>query len=338
MFFNNNMKQTILILYYYTISLGVYIPFLVNYLRPYYNVEFKNITNLKYSNTNKYICIIPTDVPSMEFYNRLSNSKFTCSNKNIYKILDNKDICTKLVKKYKSVKHIPTLYKFTRGSISKFILNYPAKKYILKLNNGEGSFEQKIISKNNILTLNFNKYTSYILQPYITNYYIYSYDAIVKEGYIISELFSKIIKKNGVKFSDFFTAINCEVLNTNDIHYPYIKQFANNLLNDLRYTGFIEIEFLITKNNIYFLEINPRMCGHISQLDNNYNSIYFNKIVIPYLEIYNIHIPKHKITNNIISGTNPVISLIFFYKNYKYTIIILFIISVLIAYYFIKKS
>lgn len=288
---------------------------------------------MKKVNSNNYICIIPTDVPSMEFYNNLDNSKFTCTNKKIYKILDNKDICTKLVKKYKSIKHIPTLYKFTPKSITRFVNSYPYQKYILKLNNGKGSFEQIIIVRYKIQNINFKTYSDYILQPYISDYYIYSFDAIVKNGYIISELFSKITKKNGVKFTDFFLAINCEVLNTNHINYPFIKQFSKNLLRDTQYSGFIEIEFLVKENNIYFLEINPRMCGHISQLDYNYKSIYFNKIIIPYLSEYNIYIPRHKISSRILYGTNPTISLIFFIKNYQFTIIIFLITSFIAGYY-----
>ena len=330
------MKDDILIVYSYIASLGIFIPFLTRYLRPYFNIVFKNISKINIRYLDKYICIIPTDVPSTEFYNNLSISKFNNKHKNIYKILDNKRICTKLVSKYKEVEHIPTLYNFSKNSIKKFIKRNPENKFIFKLNNGEGSLEQSIVSRSSITNINFDKYSSYILQPYITDYYIYSFDAIVKKGVIISELYSKILKKNGIRFIDFFTSIKCKILDANDKHYSNIKSFCHKVLFDIKYSGFIEFEFLVTKNYIYFLEINPRMCGHISQVDNNYNCIYFNKIIIPYLGMNNIYIPKHIIVSNITTGTNPILTLIFFYYNYKYSItliIIFLIIGFLLGYY-----
>ena len=92
----------------------------------------------------------------------------------------------------------------------------------------------------------------------------------------------------------------------------------------------MEIEFLVTRNKIYFLEINPRVCGHLSQLDKNYNSIYFNEIIVPYIKFYGYNVPKHHITYQTFSGTNPITTFIILFSTYKYTISILLIIYICI--------
>ena len=80
------------------------------------------------------------------------------------------------------------------------------------------------------------------------------------------------------------------------------------------------------------------MCGHISQVDSNYKSIYFNKIIIPYLAIHNIHVPKHDIISNITSGTSYIMEILFLYKNYKCLFILEILLLLLIIYGYFTTS
>ena len=327
------MKPTLLLLYKYKGSLCVFMVFLIDNLRPFFNIYVKHIESIDKSDIHKYDCIIPTDTPSNEFYNSIATSPFKSEFEDTYQILDNKAICAEFVKNLKWVDKIPTLTDINKKSVKNFMLKYPSDKFILKSTDGEGSFFQKIISSKSMFEMDVSGYKEYILQPYIDNYYVYSLDILAKDGKIISELYTKISKKNGVSFIDFFTSIRCEILKSQGPIYKKIQMFSNDLVNEIKFSGMMEIEFIVTKDKVYFLEVNPRMCGHVSQLDKNYNSIYFNNIIVPYVRYYGYKLPKHKITSLCISGTNPTITIMYFLKNYKYTISILFLFTVMLIQY-----
>ncbi len=328
------MKPTLLILYKHYGSLCVFMVFLVSYLRPYFNLHIKSIDKINIDKICYYECVIPTDTASQEFYNTLKYSPFQIKYQDTYLILDNKANCYKFVQDIQDIDNIPTLLDINKNSIEKFILKYPSHKFILKSRDGVSSFSQTILSSKELFEINSSKYKNYILQPYIDNYHIYSLDLLAKDGIVISELYTKISKNNGVSFFDFFTSIKCEILKSSGAIYKKIQLFSNRLVKKIHYSGIMEIEFLVTKDRVYFLEVNPRMCGHVSQLDKNYNSIYFNNIIIPYIRYFGYRLPRHKITSSKISGTNPTITILYFIKNYKYTLFILFIITLISLKYF----
>ena len=152
-------------------------------------------------------------------------------------------------------------------------------------------------------------------------------------------MYSKINKKNGVNFWDFFRGINAIILDNDDKFYSKIKSFSDKLIKHTKYSGILEIEFIVKNNLIYFLEINPRMCGHISQLDKGFNSAYFNNIIIPYINEYGINdIKKHNIISNITWGTNPYITAGYILNNYKYSLTIIILVSIIGFISFRSKS
>jgi hypothetical protein len=274
---------------------------IIYYLRKYENLNILRTTHLDLLNEDDVV--IPIDVISQQIYFK----------NNIYSKLNNKKICHEMCLKFKDVNHIPTFSNIT--DLINFIENNDYKKYIVKTNNGFGSFNQSFLTKDYLLNNNYKFKDNTIVQPYFDNYEIHSLDLVVFNGQIEKDYYSKIIAKNGVNFIDFLTNIKSEVLSRNTLFYNTIYSFCKKILKEHNYTGFIEFEFIVKNNNIYFLEINPRITLHLSQIDKNNNSLYFNNIIIPYLNHYDINIDKLEIENTkMFSGSSAYVLFKFIIK------------------------
>ena len=297
--------------------------FLLYFLKPYnLLVEEKHIST-DISNIFGYDAYIPTDVNSQYFIHKHKLTKHPIKNPQIFNYLDDKYL-NKDINYYKNnfnVLQIPTLYDINFQNINKFIEKHKSTKYLFKHRNSNTTQNQIIIKSEKLLE-NYQKYTKdYILQTYINNYYIYSFDAYIINGDIISYFYTYVNKLNGIKFKDYLWQVKTIILNKHDKYFQDIKNFCESVAKQFNYTGIIEYEFIVHNKNIYFLEINPRLCGHLSQLHWN-KSPYFNEIIIPYLNYEDIPIPSQQINTRYLSGTNILSSyMIFILLYYKYIII-----------------
>ena len=330
------MKK-ICILYDYTISRGIFNIFLLYFIRQYgLVVDEKHIsTNLNL--LLKYDIFVPTDVNSQYFIHKHKLTKNPMENYYIFKFLDDKYLNQKirfnedLFKIYR----IPTIYNVNFKNITNFVKKHKSEKYIFKHRNSDSSKYQVIMNyKDTIINFkNFNK--NFIMQKFIDNHYIYSFHAHVINGKIINYLYNYIDKLNGITFSDYLWQIKTVNLDKNDKYFYNIKSFVVAIVKKYNYSGLIEFEFLINNNKIYFLEINPRMCGHISQLHWN-KSPYFNEIVVPYLRNEGVQIPYERIDVKNLYGTNVLSSYIFFILLfYKYIFLLLIIVCTVIYFIYI---
>ena len=301
------------------------------------NVYFRYLHFISQDDIESYDAVIPIDVDTQHYYNSLKSSPFLSKYNDTYKNLNDKELCFEIVKKYKQINHIPTLTNKSKMTIKEFITKYPANKYIIKNTKGYASFYQQIISREVLLTKTHVNLSDSILQPKFDNFDLYSLDAICKDGVIINDLFT-IIGDTGLKFTDFiFSTVHSEVID-NALLYNPVKSFCDDVVRDTKYSGLIEFEFIITNNqDVYFLEINPRICGHIGQKDTNKNSIYFDKIIIPYLRFFNIPIKNNVITETKYSGTNLYNLLPLIYNLNPLFFIILGTFYIVLLLIFIKK-
>jgi hypothetical protein len=256
---------------------------IIYYLRKYENLYIFKTSHFDLLKADDVV--IPIDVIAQQMYFK----------SDIYTKLNNKKTCHDLCRDYKDVNHIPTFDNIK--DLLKFVKNNNYVKYIVKPNNGYGSMNQSFLTKEFILENKYIFRAETIVQPYLDNYDIYSLDIVAIDGNIIDDLYTKIVSNEGVKFIDFLTNIKSEVLSRNTLLYNQIKSFCRKIIKEHNYSGFIEFEFIVRNNTIYFLEINPRICEHLSQVDKNDNSLYFNKIIIPYLNHYDINIDKLEIQN-----------------------------------------
>ena len=255
------------------------------------------------TNISQYDAVIPLDTVSQQWYNSLEVSPFKSYYPNIYDMLDNKAICYKMVKNIQYISQIPTFICNKQDNMHNFISKNPHDKYIIKHTTGYASLYQSIVTPKQLLKMSKSYLKDCIVQPKLDNFKLYSLDVICKNGVIINDLFT-VVGDQGIKFTDYiFHSINTEVIN-NKVLYSPIRLFCEEVIKNTRYSGLIEFEFIIQDETIYFLEINPRICGHIGQKDINKNSAYFNNIIIPYFKEFNIILPNQLIINNHYSGTS----------------------------------
>jgi len=285
--------------------------------------HIRMVTNIK-----EYDCVIPIDTASQQWYNSFEASPFKSHYPTIYEMLDDKAISYNMVKNINHVSHIPTFIYNDESNLNNFVEQNPHDSYIIKHTAGYASLYQSIVNRNELLSMTKKNLKDCIIQPTLTNFKLHSLDIVSKNGVIINDLFT-IVGDQGVKFTDFiFSSVNTEVI-TNKTLYRPIRLFCEEVLKQTHYSGLIEFEFIIKDENIYFLEINPRMCGHIGQQDINNNSAYFNNIIIPYFKEFNIILPNQQLIYNNYSGTSVknLVRLIFNLNP------ILFIVSVIIYIY-----
>tara|TARA_Y100000389_G_C17438018_1_gene506751 strand:+ start:451 stop:1710 length:1260 start_codon:yes stop_codon:yes gene_type:complete len=297
-------KYKILILYYNP----VFILDLYGRLKTYdnCNVYIDHITVFNSMESKKYDAIVPSDFESQEFINNNNINCFKCG-ENIYELLDNKRKINKIFRKtpLKNIKLIPTLEKLNKNSINKFIKKYPSNDYIIKHSKGYAGAWQEIFNKNNINNIDIDTYKDYILQPKLTNFKLYSFDAVCQNGEIID--FIVINYKNFSNFEynllNIKSLVESEILRTGKL-YDKIISDSKKIINYTNYSGIIDIEYIVKENGMYLLEINPRISGNILCSDNlTNNGLYFNSIVIPYLKEQGIILEDKVEYNQNLKGT-----------------------------------
>lgn len=278
-----------IILYISKTGAYYWICFLISWYFAQRDCIVKFIQSIDSKNKNKII--IPCGVKE---HCILFNSK-------IYKKLDNKTKCYKLMNKYKDI-FDKTEIKLINSYNYKYIkTNQPNIKtnVIIKPNNGRGSIG--IEYKEDYIYNIIEEYKKYQIQDIITNKYGYEFICCCKDGEIISNVCIKtdIVNRN---ILSYIRGIDGNIVENEKI-YNFVKMF----IEIIKYNGFIEFEFIKDETDIYFMECNARISGWIN------NEYIFDKIIIPFInEFYNVNIKTiYYINKKILSATE---SRIFFIK------------------------
>ena len=148
------------------------------------------------------------------------------------------------------------------------------QKFILKHRKGQGSMYNKIVSRP-IYTLIHEYADTHQIQEFINADKTIAVDGFCSQGKIQSlfysvqkgPLFFKDYKDNGFSMEYCTTFPNKEICN-----------FIKSLLDRISYHGFFQFEFLLDQQQeIYILECNPRISGHV------FTQNYYSTIILPYL-------------------------------------------------------
>jgi hypothetical protein len=104
-------------------------------------------------------------------------------------------------------------------------------------------------------------------------------------GVSVSCLYGKILGAYSYRTFEAITEATqqkgVDAVRNNYIVYPEIKEFIKKLVTKVSYNGFIEVEFIIDKNDkIYIMECNPRISGSLRVPP------YFDWLVDPYIQNY----------------------------------------------------
>merc|ERR1712232_117731 len=126
----------------------------------------------------------------------------------------------------------------------------------------------------------------YVLQPYYENVQVWGWDAFLLDGEVISEIigFCPPLTDDAHKMGYEYN-----VVDGGDIH-DKIKAFNAEWVRQHKISGFCGVEFLfnLDRQELFLMEVNPRISGSIACFDNDQRSPYFHRLVMPYLERFEL--------------------------------------------------
>lgn len=255
-----------------------------------YNIECRIINDLNKIDTEDAI-VLPIDIEASKecFRNKIEGA--LVSSEKTYEMLDDKNKCYEFVKKL-NIPIIPTFSCSENTQVINFVNSFPYNQiFIAKENGGKGSNGMVLLSNEDLINkCSNNELGNFVIQPYLDNNILYSFNVVCKDGVIVSSLLVKqetlynrenIMKKN-------ITSVNRTIIDETDSIYHKVRFLSVSILNKTKYSGICEIEYLYrnNENKLLFLEVNPRISGHIMLIYED-RFLYIDKIIIPYLNTIN---------------------------------------------------
>ena len=228
--------------------------------------EVEVVDNIKNLNPST-CCIIGTNVEfQYTIFKYLNNT-------NYYQMFDNKtSFYTFLNKNRELWDGLNLIPSYDKSYIGENIY----KSFLVKHNNGSGANLNKVITGN--------------LKDIINNY---SNNSQIQEILTVKHIlgisvccrFGKIIGVYSYNSIGEITAQNCKngfpAIRYNYMIYPAVRNFFKKLVKYTSFNGFLEIEFLIDKNDkIHIMECNPRLTGSVRVPQ------YFNLVINEYIKHY----------------------------------------------------
>ena len=255
-----------------------------------YNIECHIINDLnKICNEDAIVLPIGIEASKECFRNKIRGA--LVSSEKTYDMLDDKKKCYEFVKKL-NIPIIPTFSCSEDNQVINFVNSFTYNQiFIAKDNAGKGSNGMILLSSEELIQkCSNNELDNFVIQPYLDNNILYSFNVVCKDGVIITSLLVKqetlynrenVMKKN-------ITSVNRTIIDETDNVYHKVRFLSNSILNKTKYSGICEIEYLYrnNENKLLFLEVNPRISGHIMIIYED-RFIYIDKIIIPYLNTVN---------------------------------------------------
>ena len=266
--------------------------------------------------------IIPNGIQAQK---RLGNylqykNKFLVNHDYIYDKLDDKINFYNMIRQHDILKN--SYIRLINTYDSKYKGPNKYSKFIIKHRKGAGSNDNKIVT-DNIYNL-IKKYgDDYQIQDILDVKKIHGINYLCKKGKLISGL--DFIYSGFIDNDNNYSDVKQELKNVEQKYVDVISK----IVEKVNYNGFIELEFLEdTNDNIYLMEINPRISGNIKctvQQDEYTYAPYITNLLAPYCDIItkkiddtnlsnklelinysdgieiiyqgNLHVPKHKPCN-----------------------------------------
>ena len=275
------------------------------YLWRNYNINVKlfsvNSNKLNLLDKKKDI-VIPLSIEARNKCYELNFEKCLTNSSILNTSLDDKAKCSEILN-HLNIPIIPTfsLDDSEGDSISKsqkikknlimFCNKYNSKNYIVKYNRGKGSYKISTYSKLDLINnLDIDKYTDYVIQPYLENVELLAIDCLCKDGKIVEFIINNaplFYKKNQIGLNKYYNFYHYKI-NENNIYFHRIVEYSKKIIEGVNYSGFIEIEYLCNKkdNTVLTMEINPRISGNISFIAGN-KLPYIDIFIIGYINIFN---------------------------------------------------
>lgn len=275
----------------------------IKYIYSKYNIKIHLITNL--DGIDKNGIVIPNSIKEQQqlYY---ADFNILVNHSQLYDYLDDKEKCVELINYIDP--DIPIINTFKNKTYSEHDLNVFLEKnknfefFIFKGKKSFSSDDIFVYKKNEVIdAYKTQKFNDYIIQPYLQNYKLNSINLLTYNGKILDFIITNQpnnYDKENMLGKNFFK-INRNILHKNEKYYKEIYDISYNIIKKTNYSGFIEIEYLCNKD-VLLLEINPRISGHILDINDNYNLIYVDILIIKYINFFN----KNEQLNSIGSKTD----------------------------------
>ena len=223
----------------------------------------------------------------------------------LYYTLDNKDLFYEMVEKNNLLKNtnIKLIPSYNYEYIKSKRINKNGK-YLLK-NKMECGTKGNITRTGYIYDIIKEYSNEFQIQDIIDVKYISGYNIVCNYGEIVNTL--NFVTPNSISENYYYK-------NNKQYLYPINKNQFNvvkNIVEYTKYSGFAEIEFIIDKNNNYYLlECNPRISGNLmcmitNSLSFNKNNIcpYYDNLILAYINTLLNKPSKYKEYKNIVNIT-----------------------------------
>lgn len=255
-----------------------------------------NDSNMHNFGLNTNDIVIPLQLGAMKVCSGLSQCFVETSEQ--IDFLDDKLTCGKMVDTIESVPNIPTFYPneiLDFESLSNFFDNNNNQKYLIKNRFNSGSNQIHILNRNECLSkLNTINPHDYIIQPYYEMDYVLAIDCMCYKGVIHSFIVDRaplFLKKEDYLLKNKMKEMNHKIIKNESQNkfYKRILQYSTDIIEKCNYTGIIEIEFLCNENTdqIFYLEINPRISLLSILFDNKFqNNPFTDIIILKYVELF----------------------------------------------------
>jgi predicted ATP-grasp superfamily ATP-dependent carboligase len=205
--------------------------------------------------------------------------KFLTNDKEIYNAINDKIRFYDIIKKY------DLLNKSDIKLIETYESNYqgPDKhgKFIIKHRKGIGSISNQIVEGNLYDLIKQYSYDHQI-QDLLDVDYISGVNCLCSNGSVISAI---DFCMQGFITNDYYNQNNLEIIREVDNRYMSV---ISRIIEVFRYSGFIEIEFLVDrKGDVYLMEANPRATGCIKSKTLEDQAPYITNLIKPYCNLIN---------------------------------------------------
>ena len=234
--------------------------------------------------------VIPIGIGASKVCYNLKVKNCLVNSVEIYNTLNFKSLCYLYSEKL-GIKNIPTFVNLENSIEKLSIFIEHNKKYSGKVlaKQLRGAASTQIFIYDEIeLKKTYKRFmlTDYIIQPYLDITKIITIDCICYNGKIIDSIFEeKHIFYNGEKFFKMNNNSWRRFLAKDSPHCDKIFLDATRVAENLNFNGMLELEYCVTKKgDLYFLEINPRICWVALTYIGN-TSPYFDRILIGYINL-----------------------------------------------------
>lgn len=183
---------------------------------------------------------------------------------------------------YKFLKNYDIINNTSINLIKSYSCNYKGdnfeNEFIIKHKYGAGSSKNEIV-KGNIYDIIEKYHINHQVQEIIDVLQIEGINCLCKNGKVIN-----MINFIMPGFINKYYYKNKNIEKIGKIHQD-IKKIIEKIVNITNYSGFIEFEFIRSKDNkIYILECNPRISGNLKIKQNN-DFPFIKQLITPYCDI-----------------------------------------------------